>query len=1554
MRLLQIEANGSFSLVNHEGTSIPPYAILSHTWSEDNEDEVSYDDLRNETGREKSGYAKLKFCAEQAAKDGLEHFWVDTCCIDKSSSVELSEAIMSMFRWYKNSAQCYVYLADVTTKPIIADHNTFDNNTFEDDTYDDDMVNHELPDVTWVSAFKASRWFTRGWTLQELLAPRNVLFFSRDGELLGDKFSLEQHIHDVTRIPIPALRGTPLHSFSVEDRMSWAATRMTKKEEDRAYSLLGIFGVSMVPIYGELQAAAFRRLRKEIKEMKEDQSSPSDDRKRQAFMDSLWFYQIDARYATIKNAHVKTCKWLLRTSEHTEWLDPARLPSHHGFLWIKGKPGTGKSTLMKFAFGQASKSRNSNIVVAFFFNASGETLEKTVIGMYRSLLLQLLEKIPTLQCNPGSLSLTSSTISADHQWTRHSLEDQLQQAVLTLGETPVICFIDALNECEQWQVRSMISFFEHLGELAVSSGRSFRVCLSSRHYPEVTIQRGISLVLEGQEGHTQDINNYLESALRIGSSAQAQKIRKDLQEKSSGVFMWVVLVVDMLNEEYEGGRIHALERRLKQTPADLHALFQDILTRDSNDKEELILCLQWVLFAKQPLQPEQLYLAILAGTEPDALTTQHHQEVTLETTRKFLLRSSKGLTEITKTKNKKVQFIHESVRNFLLKENGLSKIWPEFANNFQGQSHERLKQCCLNYISIDVVTPLKLPDNLPKASLPESADLRESAAETFPFLEYAVRNVLYHADKAEGEGISQVEFLNSFPRPRWVKLDNLFEKFQVRRHTGDVSLLYILAELDMANLIRALGSASYCINVENERYGCPLFAAAATSSEQALEMFMESIQDNQAYSNLVARVGEQYLQHRSVQGAARRNFIYMGSRSFLQNAAELGHDRLLALLIASGRFENVSQDSNDTNLLWWASKNGCEMSVKLLVAVDPAMINGKDENERTPLIVAAEHGHIEVIMLLLKEGADVNAQGGRYGTALQAASVEGHRDVVELLLDRGADINAQGGRYGTALQAASAEGHKDVVELLLDRSAENHAQAERHGSAFQAAPTTGRKEVDATQTSNIPVPKSPGRLPHSYASDTSSVAANVAPIVFDNSERFTVSSATTGTNLFASRTSNAGYNRVHPYENSEISQFQSKRPEFQHIPTTQHHGEVGSRASNSPLEGLKAETEANSPNMQYLNDDNPMDLDEDCVSVVSDDQSIGSRADGYERTPRELFAVRKIGDFLGDLDDLRDLHKRALRVFGKERFVRNYRRLLKSHLLRLRTQTMARTRIEDTTLRILRSRNNRVNIAENVAKAVDPEEDEKPKLHDVLQFGPNEKESVVDWMDSAEIEVPVTREEDESDDGIEDSEGEEEAVGNSIEAVSNSIESGEESDFRILSVLSDAYDFLKRDLTQFDLDLRMLLLPVSIRDVLETVPRDDVRISYTDDMSLINKLKAFIEDNTAIDVQGASSNVVLSHLTGSNILLAQSSAPSMSAPPTNVASLWVVFGIRDLFEWDDIENIEIDGILMNDATFFGKLRQLDSKYRWPLLSWMSPWNFEYCKFVQVSTTYLPK
>jgi hypothetical protein len=236
MRLLRLEEDGGYRLEEYFGSGIPPYAILSHTWGADH-DEVTFKDLQEDTGTEKAGRGKLAFCASRAAQDDLRFFWVDTCCIDKSSSAELSEAINSMFAWYRNSAKCYVYLSDVATSSFI---------------------NEET--------LQPSRWFTRGWTLQELLAPRVVEFFSRDGTLIGNKSSpaIQLQITRISGISLQGLQGVPLSDISVKERMSWAKQRNTTREEDMAYCLLGIFDVHMPPIYGEGQEKALKRLQSEI------------------------------------------------------------------------------------------------------------------------------------------------------------------------------------------------------------------------------------------------------------------------------------------------------------------------------------------------------------------------------------------------------------------------------------------------------------------------------------------------------------------------------------------------------------------------------------------------------------------------------------------------------------------------------------------------------------------------------------------------------------------------------------------------------------------------------------------------------------------------------------------------------------------------------------------------------------------------------------------------------------------------------------------------------------------------------------------------------------------------------------------------------------------------------------------------------------------------------------------------------------------------------------------------------------------------------------------
>jgi hypothetical protein len=252
MRLLKrLPRDDGFELITFDDDTAPPYAVLSHTWAAGHE--VTYEELLAGTGTNKSGYVKLRFCAERAAADGLEYLWVDTCCIDKNTSVELSTAINSMFRWYQRATKCYVYLSDVSVPKEVTDAEAFR--------------------ISWEQAFHRSRWFTRGWTLQELLAPASVEFFSREGKRLGSRVSLEQEIHEITGIPTEALRGRKLTRFSVEERLSWAAGRTTTLKEDKVYCLLGIFGVFLSLIYGEGEDYATLRLKEEIQKRQYGQAT---------------------------------------------------------------------------------------------------------------------------------------------------------------------------------------------------------------------------------------------------------------------------------------------------------------------------------------------------------------------------------------------------------------------------------------------------------------------------------------------------------------------------------------------------------------------------------------------------------------------------------------------------------------------------------------------------------------------------------------------------------------------------------------------------------------------------------------------------------------------------------------------------------------------------------------------------------------------------------------------------------------------------------------------------------------------------------------------------------------------------------------------------------------------------------------------------------------------------------------------------------------------------------------------------------------------------------
>ncbi|RDA83798.1 hypothetical protein CP532_4609 [Ophiocordyceps camponoti-leonardi (nom. inval.)] len=232
MRLLRTE---DYTIEDFAYDHVPEYAILSHRWAKE---ELSLQDVQARTF-DKQGFKKIEGCCFRAKADNFRYVWVDTCCIDKTSSAELSEAINSMYRWYFNANRCYAYLADVSPSGI---------------------------------GVEKSEWFTRGWTLQELIAPSEVYFFDKDWTDLGTRTSLQQTISRCTGIPPFILSGEKgLKTMSIAQRMSWAAKRETTRVEDRAYCLMGIFNINMPLMYGEGERA-FIRLQEEIMKMSNDHS----------------------------------------------------------------------------------------------------------------------------------------------------------------------------------------------------------------------------------------------------------------------------------------------------------------------------------------------------------------------------------------------------------------------------------------------------------------------------------------------------------------------------------------------------------------------------------------------------------------------------------------------------------------------------------------------------------------------------------------------------------------------------------------------------------------------------------------------------------------------------------------------------------------------------------------------------------------------------------------------------------------------------------------------------------------------------------------------------------------------------------------------------------------------------------------------------------------------------------------------------------------------------------------------------------------------------------
>ncbi|KAK6513065.1 hypothetical protein TWF506_009228 [Arthrobotrys conoides] len=838
--------------------------------------------------------------------------------------------------------------------------------------------------------------------------------------------------------------------------------------------------------------------------------------RRMVLLDSLRYEQIDSRKLDIRSAYKKTCSWFLKHQDYQAWLDPAQLSEHCGFLWIRGKPGAGKSTIMKFLYNETRKNTRDAVVASFFFHARGGTLEKSISGMYRSLLLQLLEGYPDLQTVFDDTELIPQNQSECPHL--NVLKDLFSSAVFNLGQRPFTCFIDALDECDEQEIRTMVQDIEDLAERSTAMGTPFRICFSSRHYPYIDIDRGIKLTLENQSGHSHDLESYVKTRLKMGKGVLAEQLRSQILQKAAGVFLWVVLVVDILNKENSRGRL-AIQKRLSELPSDLSALFKDMLQRDNENMEELLLCVIWILYAKQPLKPDEYYHALWCGLSLKSLVDKEIPDVSEPnadaTINNCVTSSSKGLAEITKSKRPTVQFIHESVRDFLIKDKGLQQLWPDHGIDLESLSHERLKECCNWYMSryflVEAMEQLKVGQ--------EANQTREISA-NYPFLEYASQNILFHANGA-ARAIPQNNFLSTFAVPDWIDTLNLFEKFRTRRYQRNTSLLYILAERNLANLIRIHPDRVSCFKIERERYGPPLFAALALGSHEAAQALLEAqahvSQESQPHE-LCKRYSEQ-IDKRITLG---RSFEFSKKKGIFAHMLESGGDILPLFLVYSvdknrpdiddrlgssplshaarlGREESVRAllernidtfwgDLSRMPPLHHAASHGDEAIFRLLFEKtleinssrnyprddlsrewddgEPIFLEGgcvnidsRDGNGRTPLSHAASNGNEAIIRALLEQNVDCNYEDSEGRSPLSYAIQAGHEAAVQLLLEKGADVGIGTYSWGTILHSAVTSGKEAIVRLLLEKSVDINMRNMDGETALHKAAYSGDKTM---------------------------------------------------------------------------------------------------------------------------------------------------------------------------------------------------------------------------------------------------------------------------------------------------------------------------------------------------------------------------------------------------------------------------------------------------------------------------------------------------------------
>lgn len=703
------------------------------------------------------------------------------------------------------------------------------------------------------------------------------------------------------------------------------------------------------------------------------------------YLKSLSFPDMNDRFYEITKPSWDTCAWLLGHKSYCTWLDKGP-----DLLCIKGKPGSGKSTIIKFAV--EKRASQTPVLASFFFHARGTNLQKTCLGLYRSLLHQLLLQVSSIRSDFRQLYQTKIQAHKSSNWHVNELQDLLTDFITRVGKIlPIFIYVDALDECGPEEKRDLSDYLQTLTNLKVSTAdMPIKICFSCRHYPRINLQNHLEICVEQE--NEDDIAKHVEMILQEKYLKFAEhsdimiikKIGLDISKRSSNVFQWVSLILKIIdNMNLKGEPWKVIQKKIREVPKGLTDLYTHIISSlNEEDRHQTSILLRWIHFAKRPLSPNELRIAMAFDTN-----TPHSS---LESWRKSdeyygnysqwkerITYLSGGLAEVVcregfqKSFNDDdgidaviVQFIHESVNDYFQKE-GISMLGVKQPGSVVGQCHKQIARSCVYYI--------KCPESARSwwRKVNEDGNVsEENVNDDGQFINYAMKRWLWHSEQAENEQCSLEDILVWFdyPSPKF---------FQQYIHLTNSHLL------------------------ENP-----------------------------------------HLLEKSLCFYSGSTYLHIASHANLLSLANV--------LLTRDLLKADVKDDRGRTALCVACKMGNERMVELLMT-SGADVNAQGGSYGNPLQTAIYYGHTTIVELLLKRGADVNTQGGFYGNALQAAARYGDMTMINMLLKSDAEVNAQGGYFGNALQAAAYGAHMTVIDLLLKNGADINAQGGIYNNALEAA-----------------------------------------------------------------------------------------------------------------------------------------------------------------------------------------------------------------------------------------------------------------------------------------------------------------------------------------------------------------------------------------------------------------------------------------------------------------------------------------------------------------------